>query len=95
MMREGRLVWHRDTMTGAWFTVSHFDESNHLYVATRADGGGFDVELRRSGVEPVVLGWHRKLDAAKHAADADHQDRILRELPDGDVLKTYVQRFRI
>ena len=92
MMKEGKLVWSKNTQTGAWYTQSHTDGGGPelIYVATKLEPGCWEVSvidrettLRIGGVDfsaPVsrILGLRGTFVQGKRLAD-EHHHAYLRE----------------
>jgi hypothetical protein len=70
MMTEGRMVWHRDTKNGGWYTYSYDDQN--VYTARQVNNPG----LWRAAVNGIVLGEVSTLKLAKRLADQHHHADI-------------------
>ena len=79
MMTEGRLVWSRNTHTGAWYVYS-FDDAN-IYVATKLDErwkvGYFSRYPLAARITVTLSDQCLKLADAKRIADEHHHQYIL------------------
>lgn len=99
MLKEGRLIWSKQSGSGGWYAYEHANGERAFFVASPVfRGHGWDLELVTrypDHVERESLGWSRYLADAKRKADARHHQRILDDEEASQGLKDYVRRYLI
>lgn len=86
MMKDGKLVWHRDPEGSGWYTWSHHDE-----ILYRAERVGLIWEVFAT-VAPVSLGLG-SLREVKHLADQHHHRHIAEH--GSENLRKYIERYPV